>query len=132
MNNTNGTKKKTKASLSPAKAILSPPKVVSNLPRKNKSTPTKTKDNKKPQISPITRTVKVPKKPSAIESIPPPPPSPDNTPSKEPPIIENKSLGIDNINVIMDSLENISLHDILSSNENPDMTNMINNLLAIS
>jgi hypothetical protein len=133
MNKTNATT--TKKTLSPPKAILSPPKITSNIPRKTKNTPTKTKSNK-PQISPITKIVKVPKKPSAIETIPPPPPSPVSNPppppSEESPIIENKSLGIDNINVIMDSLETISLHDILSSNENPDMTNMINNLLAIS
>jgi hypothetical protein len=48
------------------------------------------------------------------------------------PIVENKSLGIDNINVILDSIENVSILDIISSSENPDMTNMFNNLLAIS
>jgi hypothetical protein len=48
------------------------------------------------------------------------------------PIEENKSIGIENINVIVDSLDNVSIIDILSSNENPDMSNMINNMLAIS
>ena len=48
------------------------------------------------------------------------------------PIQENKSIGIENINVIVDSLDNVSIIDILSSNENPDMSNMINNMLAIS
>ena len=50
----------------------------------------------------------------------------------EPPIKENKTIGIDNINVILESLENISIQDILTSNENPDITTMINNMLAIS
>jgi hypothetical protein len=48
------------------------------------------------------------------------------------PIQENKSIGVDNINSIVDSLENISIMDIISSTENPDMTTMFNNLLAIS
>lgn len=59
-----------------------------------------------------------------VKSTPPPPPPA--------PIEENKSIGIENINVIVDSLDNVSIIDILSSNENPDMTNMINNMLAIS
>jgi hypothetical protein len=48
------------------------------------------------------------------------------------PIVENKSLGIDNINIILDSVENVSILDIISSTENPDMTNVFNNILAIS
>jgi hypothetical protein len=62
-----------------------------------------------------------------VQSSPPPP-----TPSPSEPIKENKSIGIENINVILESLEKISVQDILTANENPDITTMSNNILAIS
>ena len=61
-----------------------------------------------------------------VQSSPPPPPAPSE------PIKENKSIGIENINVILESLEKISVQDILTTNENPDITTMSNNILAIS
>jgi len=60
------------------------------------------------------------------KTVPPPPPPPSE------PIKENKSIGIENINVILESLEKISVQDILTANENPDITTMSNNILAIS
>ena len=59
------------------------------------------------------------------KTVPSPPP-----PSE--PIKENKSIGIENINVILESLDQISVQDILTANENPDITTMSNNILAIS
>lgn len=86
------------------KSIISPPEEV-----KKASPPPKKK----------------PKKKQFIEDIP-------QEITKSKPIVENKSLGIDNINIIVDSIENVSILDIISSSENPDMTTMFNNLLAIS
>lgn len=51
---------------------------------------------------------------------------------EEEPIKENNKIGIDNINVLFDSLLKISVKDILSSSENPDMTTPFNSILAIS
>ena len=59
------------------------------------------------------------------KTVPSPPP-----PSE--PIKENKSIGIENIYVILESLDQISIQDILTANENPDITTMSNNILAIS
>lgn len=58
-------------------------------------------------------------------------PPPKNQ-EKEEPIKENNKIGIDNINVLFDSLLKISVKDILSSSENPDMTTPFNSILAIS
>ena len=60
------------------------------------------------------------------KTVPSPPPPPSE------PIKENKSIGIENINVILESLDQISVQDILTANENPDITTMSNNILAIS
>lgn len=42
-----------------------------------------------------------------------------------------KSIGVESINIIIDTLESVSIQDILS-NENPDISTVSNNLLAIS
>jgi hypothetical protein len=61
---------------------------------------------------------------------------PASQPQPEPPepqIVEetSKSIGVDSINIIIDTLESVSIQDILS-NENPDISTVSNNLLAIS
>jgi hypothetical protein len=56
---------------------------------------------------------------------------------EEPPVIQpqieetTKSIGVESINIIIDTLESVSIQDILS-NENPDISTVSNNLLAIS
>ena len=72
------------------------------------------------------------KKNSTLPPPQPPPPSPAPPATVSEPIKENKSIGIENINVILESLDKISIQDILTANENPDITNMSNNILAIS
>lgn len=111
------TKKSTAVAKPPTTAVT----VKSVTPPKKKKTTTK-----KPTSPPK---VEVEKKKTPKKVVTPPPP-----PVPEPPanIQENKSIGVDNINSILDSLENISIMDIISSTENPDMTTMFNNLLAIS
>jgi len=107
------------------KSTAVPPTTTTAVTVKSVTPPKKKKTTKKP-TSPLKVEKKTPKKVT-----PPPPPLP---PVPEPPtsIQENKSIGVDNINSIIDSLENISIMDIISSTENPDMTTMFNNLLAIS
>lgn len=82
-------------------------------PKKN---PKKIIDSKKNSTLPPPVPVPVPAPPAAVSE----------------PIKENKSIGIENINVILESLDKISIQDILTANENPDITNMSNNILAIS
>lgn len=45
--------------------------------------------------------------------------------------VEKKTIGVESINIIIDALESVSVLDILS-NENPDISIVTNNLLAIS
>lgn len=42
-----------------------------------------------------------------------------------------KTIGVESINIIIDTLESVSVKDILL-NENPDISTVTNNLLAIS
>jgi hypothetical protein len=87
-------------------------------------------------VTPPKKKSKKPVSPPKVEKKKtPPPPKKKVIPAvvqEATPIQENKSIGVDNINSIVDSLENISIMDIISSTENPDMTTMFNNLLAIS
>ena len=103
------------------------------------STPTTAKASRKPPKS-RSKVLKHPSHSVAPPAPTPPPPTPEAPaqpaqptpePPKDEPIQENKSIGIDNINIIIDSLENVSLVDIIS-HDNPDMTTVFNNLLAIS
>ena len=104
-------------------AVAKPPPTAVTV--KSVTPPKKKKTTKKPTSPPK---VEVEKKKTPKKVVTPPPPVPE----PPTPIQENKSIGIDNINSILDSLENISIMDIISSTENPDMTTMFNNLLAIS
>lgn len=105
------------------KSTAVPPTTTTAVTVKSVTPPKKKKTTKKPTFPP-----KVEKKTPKKVTPPPPPPVPEPPTS----IQENKSIGVDNINSILDSLENISIVDIISSTENPDMTTMFNNLLAIS
>ena len=56
----------------------------------------------------------------------------EESPVIQPQIEETtKSIGVESINIIIDTLESVSIQDILS-NENPDISTVSNNLLAIS
>lgn len=104
-------------------AVAKPPPTAVTV--KSVTPPKKKKTTKKPTSPPK---VEVEKKKTPKKVVTPPPPVPE----PPTPIQESKSIGVDNINSILDSLENISIMDIISSTENPDMTTMFNNLLAIS
>ena len=139
--------KKTKTSVS-TKRTKTPPipeEEPEKTPRKTPSTK-KAEPLKTPKAPRKTSTKKVeipveeelPKTPKASRKTPqkkaktlvedPPPKNQE----KEEPIKENNKIGIDNINVLFDSLLKISVKDILSSSENPDMTTPFNSILAIS
>jgi len=99
---------------------------------------------KTPLKTPKITEEEIPKTPKASRKIPPKTPEISKkeyskTSKKTPksslppePIQENNKIGIDNINVLFDSLLKISVKDILASNENPDMMTPFNSILAIS
>jgi hypothetical protein len=113
-------KKRTKKSISKTDKTTTPitAEVKSVTPKRKKTIKEETQDTEtKPKPKPK------PKKPKFVEI---------KTPQEIQPIIENKNMNIENINIIIDSLDNTSIIDIISLNENPDITTMFNNLLAIS
>lgn len=111
-------KKRTKKSMPKDKTTTTPitAEVKSVTPKRKKIIKEETQDT---EVKPKPK----PKKPRFVET---------KTPQEIQPIIENKNMNIENINIIIDSLDNTSIIDIISLNENPDITTMFNNLLAIS
>lgn len=111
-------KKRTKKSIPKDTTTPIIAEVKSVTPKRKKIIKEQTQDTEvKPKPKPK------PKKPRFVET---------KIPQEIQPIIENKTMNIENINIIIDSLDNTSIIDIISLNENPDITTMFNNLLAIS
>jgi len=101
---------------------------IPKTPKASRKTPTKKveiSEEEIPKTSRKTPEISEEESPKTSKKTPKASPPPE-------PIQENNKIGIDNINVLFDSLLKISVKDILSSFENPDMTTPFNNILAIS